>query len=313
MWHSLAIQDGLRTRTLAQAVENTKGHVQKGCLDENKVGTQPCENLHKHPNRIMQTARHGVEYANAKLATFLHHRNWRIMQRKVGQPDFFLWPHECENPDNMDTTSEISGVPPDHVADPIDVDEDILVEVWDAICQAGAYVRGDVNDLFLKHPNMRVLDGFGKDAWTVKRIRVPGDGFCLYRALQVALHRDATIDELTWEDVHFAVLREFRARPARYRHFFPGADWLQQVQDFEHAGAKGWNTAVGDAVPLAAANAYGTVSVIHRPGRKPMVVLPVAGVLLDAICLHLQGNHYEPLVANEENVPSSPPSLVGEV
>ena len=88
-------------------------------------------------------------------------------------------------------------MPPDHRDNPVDVDEEILVEVWDAICQADACVRDDMNDLFLKHPNMRVLDGFGKDAWTVKRIRVPGDGFCVYRALQVALHRDGTIDELT--------------------------------------------------------------------------------------------------------------------
>ena len=209
VWHNLAIQEGLGTRTLAQAVENAKGHVRKGCLDENKVGTQPCETLHKDLNRIMQAAWHGVEYAHAKLALFLHHRNWRIMQRKLGEPDFFLWPHECENPDHMDTTNEIFGVPADHCDEPVDFDEEILVEVWDAICQADACVRDDMNDLFLKHPNMRVLDGFGKDAWTVKRIRVPGDGFCLYRALQVALHRDGTIDELTWEDVRVAVLREY--------------------------------------------------------------------------------------------------------
>ena len=89
----------------------------------------------------------------------------------------------------------------------------------------------------------------------------------------------------------------------------------EQVQDFENAGATGWNTAVGDAVPLAAANAYGVVLVIHRPGREPTVVLPVAVVLPDPIHLHLQGDHYyyEPLVANEEKVPSSPPSVAGEV
>ena len=40
VWHNLAIQEGLGTRTLAQAVGNAKGHVRKGCLDENKVGTQ---------------------------------------------------------------------------------------------------------------------------------------------------------------------------------------------------------------------------------------------------------------------------------
>ena len=32
MWHSLAIQEGLGTRTLAQAVENAKGHVGKRML-----------------------------------------------------------------------------------------------------------------------------------------------------------------------------------------------------------------------------------------------------------------------------------------
>ena len=110
---------------------------------------------------------------------------------------FFFWPHECENPDHMDTTNEIFGVPLDHVANLINVDEDILVHVWDAICQAHACVRDDMNDVFLKHPNMRVLDGFAKDAWTVKHICVPGDGFCLYRALHVPLHRDGTIDEVT--------------------------------------------------------------------------------------------------------------------
>ena len=33
----------------------------------------------------------------------------------------------------------------------------------------------------------------------------------------------------------------------------------------------------------------------------------------DPIHLHLQGDHYELLVANQENVPLSPPSVVGEV
>ena len=58
-WHNGAIEEGLGTRTLAQAVEVAKGHVRKGCLDENKA------------------ARHGVEHAHAKLALFLHQRNCR--------------------------------------------------------------------------------------------------------------------------------------------------------------------------------------------------------------------------------------------
>ena len=110
-----------------------------------------------------------------------------------------------------------------------------------------------------------------------------------------------------------AVLREFRTGPAPYRHFVPGADWLQQVQDFENARARGWNTAIGVEVPMAVVNAYGVVLGIHQPGRERTVVQPVALVLPDPIHLHLQGDHYAPLVANEENVPLSTPSVVGEV
>ena len=61
-------------------------------------------------------------------------------------------------------------------------------------------------------------------------------------------------------------------------------------------------------VSLAAANVYGGVLVAHRPEGNPTIVLPDAVVLPDPFNWHLVGNHYEPLVADEQ--PTRSPSLV---
>ena len=48
--------------------------------------------------------------------------------------------------------------------------------------------------------------------------------------------------------------------------------------------------------------------VVHRPEGDPTIVLPDAVVLPNPVNLHLEGNHYEPLVADSESERS--PSLV---
>ena len=152
-WWNLAVKEGCGTQTLLKAVDAAKGHVHKGCLDQNNLGTQCNEGVHKDQNRVMLSCRHGVEYALAKLALFYHHRNWRLAKKKNLPIEFELWPHLCSEPCDLPDTNEVFEVPQDLQEDaPEEVDEDQLVEFWDAICAAGACVRDEMNDLFLQRP-----------------------------------------------------------------------------------------------------------------------------------------------------------------
>ena len=118
-------------------------------------------------------------------------------------------------------------------------------------------------------------------------------------ACTVVLACDATFRDLTWQDVRAAILREFCAHRDRCERSGPSEDWMKRVHSFEEAAGNGRNTAVGDSVPLAAANAHGVELVVHRPSRDPTIVLPDAVVLPDPVNLHLVGDRCKPLVGEE--------------
>ena len=115
----------------------------------------------------------GVEYALPKLALFYHHRNWRLAKKRKPPIEVELWPHLCSELCDLPDTNQRFGVPQDMQKDaPEEVDEDQLVELCDAIYAAAVCVRDEMNDLFLQHTNMRILDGLGKEALSVQHMKV---------------------------------------------------------------------------------------------------------------------------------------------
>ena len=66
----------------------------------------------------------------------------------------------------------------------------------------------------------------------------------------------------------------------------PGDNWVERVRMFEEAGPNGWNTPVGDLVPLASANAYGVVLVVHslKEIQQSSFSMPLC-CLIQLICI----------------------------
>jgi hypothetical protein len=134
---------------------------------------------------------------------------------------------------------------------------------------------------------------YAKRAAYVQRISVPADGYCFFHALRKMLEGVAGIGGLSVDDVYQQVIREFQENPDAYSGFLEGnASYSKTLDDFVRSGSGGWRTALGNVVPLAAANAFGAVIVVHNSHTQPIVLLPREAHIGEPLEVLLVGDHY---------------------
>jgi hypothetical protein len=123
-------------------------------------------------------------------------------------------------------------------------------------------------------------------------IRILADGNCFFRALERMIHQMHALP-ITWQEISKLVTKEFTENKDAYRAFIVPPPPSTATPNYDKELGKyivsmdgpsstttAWDSLLGDAVPMAAANALGAVLVIHHDAersdnRPPDIILPL--------------------------------------